>query len=189
MIQKRKNIDSYRSRLAILIAFLALFVSSWQLVLTYDHNKLSVKPSLHITPKFELGSGKTGLFIENSGLGPGIIKEFEVQTPEGAYSGFTNQWKEIEEKNKLPLFCFAKGWPDKEATIKPGDEEYLLSLSESASDACILSIGRLFQRDDVIIKIVYESMYEEEFQVQRSFDIGSKELETFQSIVNKYMVN
>ena len=189
MVKKKKGIEYYLSIIAVSIAFAALVVSLWQLNLSREHNKLSVRPKILITPYLEGPGGRNGLYIENSGLGPGTINSFEVATPAGNYSGFgRDRWAEILESNGLESFCFAKGWPDPEATLKEGEKLALLEISNSKPDGCYIKALEVFSQKEISLKIDYRSMYNEKFETSRNFNIESKELEVISSLLSQYMV-
>ena len=189
MVQRRRGIEFYLSILAVFIAFAALVVSSLQLNLSREHNKLSVRPKILITPYLEGPGGRNGLYIENSGLGPGTINSFVVSAPSGTYSGFgKDRWAEILESNGLDSFCFAKGWPDPETTLKEGQKIALLEISKSKPDGCYIKALEVFQKKEISLTINYHSMYKESFATSRDFNIESKELELISSILSQYIV-
>jgi hypothetical protein len=186
---KKKRIEFYIAILAIIVAFFALLVSLWQLEITREHNRLSVRPKILITPYLEGPGGRNGLYIENSGLGPGTIDSFIVDTPHGTYAGFgTNYWKEILESHNLEAFCFSKGWPDPEATLKAGEKIALLEVKKSKPDGCYFEALKTFQQKNIVLSINFHSMYDESFSTKRNFNIGSKELEVINSVIGQYIV-
>ena len=63
---------------AIFIALSSLIVAIWQNILTRKHNKLSVKPLICIDYHFTDDEELNGIYLDNTGLGPAIIKSFRV---------------------------------------------------------------------------------------------------------------
>lgn len=49
---------------------MVLSISEWQFKDTREHNKLSVKPIINITPYIEAEGGRYGVYVSNQGLGP-----------------------------------------------------------------------------------------------------------------------
>ncbi len=62
----------------IVLACTAVVISIWQGCETRRHNKLSVKPLLSITISTSENDSLMGVWIDNNGTGPAIIKEFFV---------------------------------------------------------------------------------------------------------------
>ena len=70
---KDNRLRKYAEVATIFIAVLALTVSIWDRIETRKHNRLSVVPHLDIVRRYS-GLGEKGLYIENNGLGPAIIR-------------------------------------------------------------------------------------------------------------------
>ncbi len=183
---KEKRIEFYVSFLALIIAFIAVLVSMLQLHISREHNKLTVTPKILLTPYLEGKGGRNGIYIENSGLGPGVINSFQVTSPGGVYSGLgTDKWTEIFHKNNIESSCFKHGWPDPDATLKVGESIALIEMSKSAPNECYSIALNLFQRNDILINIGYQSLYNESFSVERNLSINSKKLDEFNSLISR----
>ncbi|MCP5006050.1 MAG: hypothetical protein GY941_19245 [Planctomycetes bacterium] len=63
---------------AIIIAFCALVFSVWQGYITRHHQILSVRPRIDIDYDFLFQPNVLKIDIHNNGLGPAIIKKFEI---------------------------------------------------------------------------------------------------------------
>ncbi len=63
---------------AIVIACAAVGISVWQGWVTRYHNKLSVKPILEISASVTDNSPLMGVWVENCGTGPAIIKNMII---------------------------------------------------------------------------------------------------------------
>ena len=66
----KKNILSI---IAILISFLSLFISLWQINISLEHNKLTTLPRLYIFEQFGSNQKQPGLYLENRGNGGATI--------------------------------------------------------------------------------------------------------------------
>ncbi len=67
---------------ATIIAILALLFTIYQGYLTRRHNRLSVKPFLNFTNKYDANNIIQYCILKNSGLGPAIITNIKVYIPE-----------------------------------------------------------------------------------------------------------
>ncbi|EFP95655.1 hypothetical protein [Vibrio caribbeanicus] len=61
-----------------LIALCALCFTVWQGLLTRKHNRISYKPHLTVWSHNELQEGVFALDVINNGLGPAVIKKFDI---------------------------------------------------------------------------------------------------------------
>jgi len=144
----------------LLIGISALVVSVWQVQLSRAHNKLSVRPYLRINSS-NLMNGVDGHFkhelsISNSGQGPAIIKYFEFSVA----------------GQKSHRITDAMAWSGLEGIIgefmvmeyDPGDV-----LEEKRSEI-LLGINDIsLKQKPIHIKVVYESLYKEEFTVETDY--------------------
>lgn len=88
----------------IIIALIALFVAIDQGYQTRKHNKLSVQPVVGIVFEYT-AQGGAGWNYKNSGLGPAIIKDFEVKVD----AEIVPDWKVVIKK--LGLFSSVEPRP------------------------------------------------------------------------------
>lgn len=65
-------------RAAIFISVLALCLSVYEGMETRKHNRLSVTPHLVFYDSLAQKKDRVGLFLENGGLGPAIIREMHI---------------------------------------------------------------------------------------------------------------
>ena len=81
------------------IALCALIFSFWQAKITRDHNKISVKP--HLTTWNTIGheNGSYAVHVLNNGIGPALIKKFEIRVDDKVISG--EGTKPIEKALKI----------------------------------------------------------------------------------------
>lgn len=139
---KKKSLEKLSNYSIILISICALFVSVWQINISQNHNKLSVKPYLdyHLTQQ----DSTLTVSISNAGFGPAIIKKIMFN-----YNG--NEYNSLEElltvsneiKNRLGSFQYKKN------SIIPAEQKKLL-----------LKLKGMELRN-VRVKMKYETIYED----------------------------
>ena len=70
------SFERWEARAAIVIAICAMLTSVWQGYEIRKHNRLSTKPI--IIYEWEAKEGqKSGIYIQNNGLGPAILTDIE----------------------------------------------------------------------------------------------------------------
>lgn len=147
---------------ALVVAIGALCVSLWQLSVARQHNVLSVRPFLLVTPHFAGSGEKNGLYLTNEGIGLGIITSMSVIVSGKVYAGLgTSQWPTILRSMNLNPLCFSMGWPTKLAALSPGKEIQILGASKKPSAGCELAMINFLMRKDVSIVLHYTSLYHE----------------------------
>lgn len=148
---------------ALVVASGALCVSLWQLNMARQHNILSVRPLLMVTPHFAGSGGKNGLYLTNEGIGLGRITSLSISVSGKSYTGLgANQWPSILRDMGLEPLCFSIAWPTKLAALRPGMEIEILGLSKKAQPGCELALISFLTRKNVSIELHYTSLYEEE---------------------------
>lgn len=70
--------DTWIALASVLIAVCAFFLSIWQMFLSRKHDRLSAMPHLLISFHTKETPPRFGIYLENAGIGPAIIKSFEV---------------------------------------------------------------------------------------------------------------
>lgn len=116
-----KHPERLNSLAALAIAFGALCVSLWQLDIAREHNILSVRPFLMVTP--HLAGEKNGLYLTNEGIGLGIVTDLSVVVSGKKYTGLgKNQWPHILQDSGFDPLCFSIAWPTETAVLRPGME-------------------------------------------------------------------
>ena len=160
----RKNIELYLSTFAVLISFVAAGFSGWQLKDAREHNRLSVKPIINITPYLEAEGGRSGVYISNQGLGPALIKSMNVTVDGETFGGQAqNVWPDILSRAGTEPLCYKHGWQIQGSVLKVGEEEAILAPTEADLPYCN-ALAMIFQlQKDITIKINYESIYKESF--------------------------
>jgi hypothetical protein len=176
------------STIALVTAILTVIFSWQQNNITKEHNRLSVKPILQLTPMAEGDGKRNGLYLSNVGFGPAIIKGFEVRTRNYSASGFeSDQWDLVLGAADLKADCFATGWPKENSTVKVDDETPLLSITNSNKrDRCIPEMIGLVGGDEISVIITYESIYGDAYVERASVSIKSDTVMKAYSEYKKY---
>lgn len=181
-----KRLDRYLSVTALLVAIVALFVSWWQLTVTKEHNRLSVRPKIVVTPYLEGDGGRNGVYVSNPGLGPAIIKSMKVTIGQSTFEGVgANLWPQILKTLDINSLCFAKGWPNNDAVVKSGEELLLLGTTKADVKLCSLEALKLLNKREMTITVTYESMYGERFQFEGPTQLNNSELSRLSQMFEK----
>ena len=145
--QNRKS--DIPSIVAIFIALMALFISIWQGCEERRHNRLSVTPILTFD-NISHNRSKT-IKLKNVGLGPARILSFEIMEGDAVYSAENgNPWNKLSFIKNIgfsEMYYFDYG-----AVIKPDQSYNILTWN-------LDSLRSL----DIEIKVIYESIYGEEY--------------------------
>jgi len=167
------------STIALVASILAVVFSWQQNNITEEHNRLSVKPILQLTPMVEGDNKRNGLYLSNVGLGPAIIKKFEVRTKNHNISGFeSNKWDLVLRAVNLRADCFATGWPTDNATVKADDEIPLLSITNSDNrDRCLPEMIGLVGGEEIHVTVTYQSIYGDTYVEHATTAIRSQTVE------------
>ena len=150
-----------------LIAILALIVTLQQLSVQRKHNRLSVKPYLifHRITKYD--SPQLIIELNNSGLGPAIIKEVRYFIDEIEYVTNKNifKWIDILEKvniNAVKVFennlC--------QDSLSAGETKNIVSAD--IFEGQIVNVEDLYR---INIQIRYESIYNESYVISLNEDL------------------
>lgn len=148
---------------ALAVASGALCVSLWQLNIGKQHNILSVRPFIMVTPHLAGVGGRNGLYITNEGVGLGLITSLSVSVSGKNYSGLgMNKWPIILRDMGLNPHCFSIAWPAKLAALRPGAEIEILGPSKKSQPGCEIALTSFLARQDISIELHYTSLYGEE---------------------------
>jgi len=149
---------------ATVIALASLLLTAWAGYQTRRHDRLSVKPLLQ-PEEVSLENGEVGCILENKGLGPGIVRKFEVLFGPKTYELPTKQSEEILKQavglsdisTKVTVYTFVG------RIIKSGERIPIISSNRSLlSDAELEKYQSVL--DHLSFNIEYESMYKERFK-------------------------
>ena len=151
---------------AMITSILSLMVFTFQTHITYKTNKLSVKPSLYISPSFEENDTIITFehYVTNKGLGPAIIQSSTLSFqnedyPLGFESLIMEKFPLIEKYNKkLELHPIIKG-----TIISKDDTLYIfrIELRDQHLAKFPNDYSSLFN-DNLNFGFKYSSMYEDD---------------------------
>lgn len=155
------------------IALCALGLTIWQAYVTRLHNKLSVTPYLTTWTHIELDRFHYTVEILNNGIGPALIKNFQV-----FLDGHEVPGEDLEIMQKALKIIFPNY--NHHANGSYLSEGYMMSPKESRSLVSLQFLGPNFPRKEEIdhankrvkVLIEYESIYKEKHVYDSSrFDI------------------
>jgi len=137
----------------VVIAVAAVVVSFWQVRILQDHNKLSVRPLMD----FHLGTSVDSVLsvsISNRGIGPAIIQDISYIYQDSVYK-------------ELGLVLIRADLQDDVKRVVGYGKNTVFSPN---TEFTILRIGsRDNKRIGISVRIIYQSIYEEEFEMNLSF--------------------
>lgn len=143
------------------ISALALAVSLWQGWISREHNRLSVKPYVQVTPYLEGANKRIGLYISNYGLGPAVIEKASLSLDGKSYDLTQDIWQTALKNINIDDLCFKKSWLPIDSILSNGEEISLLNLSETQSPSCLIEAINLMSNHNITITLKYKSLYEE----------------------------
>ena len=161
--------DRLIALLAGLMAVISLTVAVWDGIETRNHNRLSVKPFLDFEMSRSTNQTKEGVVlsseiaikVENRGLGPAIIKSFEIISIIDGAQYVNYDWldalKTVGYKEHINIFSSL----GIDSIIQTEVSKDLIKLSTISS-----AVG------SIKIRIVYESIYQQQFiEESQSFNL------------------
>ena len=139
----------------IFIAISALFISIWQGYIAQKHNRLTVRPYFNITAGTNSINGQQhfSVLLANQGYGPAIIKKFEI-TVDGKVQ---DNWNEALRALDIESSLRGAANFQPQDVFGPGREQSLLTVLDY----------KISNR--INLKITYQSIYEEEFEIEFTF--------------------
>jgi hypothetical protein len=152
---------------SLTIALCALLFSAWQGYQTRRHNRLSVSPRLTTWIDSSENQGEHSVELMNNGIGPAVIKSFEL-----AVDGKDIQGEQEEKiKNAVKII-----FPTEKYTITAGylGGGYVMAAKESRTLVSLkfllgsMPSGEEFKKklSRTSLKIKFESMYGESFELK-----------------------
>ncbi len=147
---RTENIAQYG---ILIIAVSAMFISVWQGFQTQRHNRLSVRPYFTFSNNTNVEENRYQVVLSNQGYGPGIIKEYEISVDGKVYDGL------IPAMSALDTTILVT----QATTYFPGD------VIASNTVKSILQMRNYKKSDRIVIRIKYESIYEEVFEIENVF--------------------
>lgn len=141
----------------LLIGISALIVSVWQVQMSMQHNKLSVKPLLRfslITSTVADGKRQAKFVLTNNGLGPALINKMRFVVNGVEFTTLPPALKAAHQSEDYTL-----GWSD----IAVGE------VIEEKAQLEIMNISNFEKTETIIVKVAYESLYGEKAEVTSTF--------------------
>ncbi len=161
------SIDNKISLFVFIVAFCALFVSIWQGYITREHNIISVKPNLTFYCELKQNYEYNGISIKNSGIGPAIIKKWNVSIDKNPIMGNGAKiWDKINRKENFVDFDIRAFWFDQNHIISPEERVNFFYLPANINkNSSLNKLQSLVNR--IEIEIEYSSIYEEEIFIEK----------------------
>lgn len=144
----------------IFIALLALSVSIWHGVVTRRHNRLSLRPHLCLLVELSEGPPEMGIFLENNGLGPAIIKSIAITIDgnkiddDDNYCGLDNTISKLGIDEEWVLIRSL----EEGSSIKVGEKHPFIRFAKQQQTEDRIDIFRE-AISKVGIEVIYESLY------------------------------
>lgn len=138
------------------IAVCAVLATFWQAKISWEHNKLSVRPCIIIISQT---SNNHCYEIVNAGVGPAIITKIEYVFNKKNSESIEELLKEELRKHDFKDYPTIINLP---TTLSAGEKIVLLKLSIKDDDEQKREIGKHII-NSIGVKIRYESAYKEEF--------------------------
>src|SRR5919108_799517 len=161
-------IGPWLSTLALFISVGAFIVSSLQYRAVTRHYRLSVRPHMNVNLYLEGGlSERNGIYIENPGLGPAIIKALSVEVGGKSYSTVDKRlWQNVFHDLTIPPGCFRQRSMQSGSVLKSGEELALLTITHATppivdGHLCHIELLKFLKAEGLKVRIQYDSMYSE----------------------------
>lgn len=137
----------------VVIAVAAVVVSIWQVRILQDHNKLSVKPLMDFLLVTNADS-VLSVSISNRGIGPAIIQDISYVYEDSIHK---ECFSVLKEANILEKVTTQMNY-GKNTVLSPDSEFVILEVKKKD-----------FKPIGISVYIKYESIYEDEFEMDLSF--------------------
>ena len=143
---------------SVFIALSAFILSFRQARSTEKHNRLSLTPHLCITTLYDQENVHLVADLENTGIGPAILKECLITIDGTEIKELPVDWIQIFDNFKFPGTVAGMNLGMDEF-IQPGKKYLLLGLESVDKEMTKKDMAKLTQRVKILIK--YESVYGE----------------------------
>ncbi len=160
---------------ALLVSLFTLMVFIYQTNLIRKQQYMSVYPHLNIGNKYS-GSLEYQYVLSNDGIGPAMIKSVEVSLKNGEKFESLNHYVRSALTKADTIYYFTSDIA--EGMLIPAQSEIALfglydkektTLRNQAANtvAGAIKLRSILNSENLIIKIVYESIYEERWEINR----------------------
>lgn len=147
--------------LSVVMAGIALGVSVYQAATSRHYSNLAVRPHVIITPYTEGPGMRTGLYLDNDGLGPALLKDIRITVSGQTFHGFgSSPLADAAKAAGLNPMCFARSWPKEGAWLKVDHEVPFLAQTKATDVAllCTKEALRLVTMVDMKIEVDYADL-------------------------------
>lgn len=148
------NADTWISFCAVIIALLSIGLTLWEGFENREHNRLSVRPKLHLS--YFYNEEEVGLTMGSMGLGPAILKWFEVKVNGKPQKDWNDAAKTLGMDTSKEGFYFKV--PTEGDVLQPGTSSVIFKVQSKSDQGQIL---KLFL-DNIEMRACFCSMYEGE---------------------------
>ncbi len=162
--------------IGIVVAAAAMAGTWYQGFISREHNELSVKPSLRITTYLEGEGGRTGMYLVNSGLGPGELLGLTVSVGDKMYDLLVpGEERRLIRDFGVNLLCFQDTQPEAGSILKPTEEGPLLVITRAKIlPSCDGAIALAFMTRSFEFDMKFQSLYGRVFQVKQAVQIDKR---------------
>lgn len=161
------NLKTMLTFISPALATAAILVSTLQACSERHYSSLAVRPHVIVTPYTEGPGMRTGLYLDNDGLGPALLKDIRITVSGQSFGGFgSSPLSDAAKAAGLNPSCFAKSWPKEGAWLKVGEEYPFLGQTKStlAVLSCTKQALRLVTTVDMRIEVDYEDLDGKSYQ-------------------------
>lgn len=145
----------------VFIAVMAVVVSIWQVRISQEHNRLSVRPFMDSFTGWVSGD-EWRITLSNEGVGPAIITGIDYNVNGNTYKNWDSVFKALNLDRSLRTASYNFGYPSPFATDKKIE---FLGLRISEQDY----FNTYNSNMGIEVIIYYESIYKEPFTATISF--------------------
>lgn len=163
------NIENITAISILIIAVAAFFIAFWQVITTRKHNKLSVVPHLVFERNVDERSMIVKIILKNNGIGPAIIKSYDVFLDEIKQKQFkSTQWTDIAKKSGFEAKYVGGMMLETDSAIGINEEKPILNIELSRAQKKS-EIDKAIYR--INIKINYECVYGKQRRIELNSDL------------------
>jgi hypothetical protein len=156
---------------ALVVSFCALGVSIWQGIETRKNYRLSVTPNICIIGNW-IPDKLNGIIIENRGIGPAIILDFQIQYSGKKYDLLSDPYEFIEDSRSKLLLPKIKGFGfyifNSGDYLPAGKAIDLLVIKDQNYDEIVSFLDAL---NGSVVELHYESVYGQSYKSDFVLDI------------------
>ncbi len=149
----RINSDKLANYAVVFIALTAVFISIWQGRLMQKHNELTVRPYFNFTKNWETTNDTKSFSLElaNQGYGPAIFQDYYIEANGQKF----DNWEAALRTYGLDTLITRSSIYTKGDVYASNQKQIVLRLVNYTPE----------MSKDIELRIVYQSIYEEEFEI------------------------